>query len=173
MLGQFRLRDSNPGPLIPKQRWYHYTKGYDPEVQKNRLLHYIPPPFEERRIEWGDSIYHSVVVCTQSCSIKQACIYTTKETSLDEICIHTNCSIDSFWTPSSPISRVSSSSKIRTRDLRFQSKDDTTTPNWNTQNPRMRQIQNVDPKSLFHTHAQHYTLLLFTYGFFCPESSLS
>ena len=35
---------------------------------------------------------------------KQACIYTTENTIVcDEICIHTNCSMDSFSTSLSPI----------------------------------------------------------------------
>ena len=52
---QFRLRDSNPGPLIPKRRRYHYTKGSDQKVRKNHVRHYIPPPFEESRLVSGES----------------------------------------------------------------------------------------------------------------------
>ena len=32
--------DSNLGPPIPKQKWYHYTKGSDPEVRNNQLRYY-------------------------------------------------------------------------------------------------------------------------------------
>ena len=79
-------------------------KGSDPKVQNNHLHHYISLPFEERRLEWGNPIYHSGVVCIQSYSVKQACIYTIEDTIVcDEICIHTNCSMDSVSTSSLPI----------------------------------------------------------------------
>ena len=39
-----------------KVKMIHYTNGSDLKVQKNHLHHYIPPPFEERRLVWGDSI---------------------------------------------------------------------------------------------------------------------
>ena len=138
VLSQFWLWDSHPGSPIPKQRWYQYTKGSDPEVWKNHFHHYIPPPFEERRLKWGDSIYHSAAACTQSCSIKHACIYTTGDTIVcDEICIHTNCSIDPFSIASSPIEVQCAESvptfKIQTRDLRFQREDDTDTETGLTQ----------------------------------------
>ena len=42
---------------------------------------------------------------------KQACIYTTEDTIVcDEICIHTNCSLDSFLTSSLPIEVLSAES---------------------------------------------------------------
>ena len=64
---------------------------------------------------------------------KQACIYTTEDTIVcDEICIHTNklqhgFFLDILVANCSAECRVSSGSEIRTRDLRFQGEDDTTT----------------------------------------------
>ena len=105
---------------IPKRRRYHYRKGSDLKVRKNQLCHYIPPPFEERRLMWSDSIYHSAVAYTLSCS-KQAYIYTTEESIVcDEICIHTfhtNC-MDFFSTSLSPMKcRVRSEIRTRCRDI--------------------------------------------------------
>ena len=78
----------------------------------------------------GDSIYHSAVACTQSCFIKQACIYTTEDTIVcDEICIHTtfhtNICMDLFSKSSSPM-KCKVSTDFEPGTSGFQSEDDTT-----------------------------------------------
>ena len=104
-------------------RRYHYTKGSDLKVRKNHLHSYIPSPFEDRRLVWGDSIYRSAVACSQSCSIQTDLhLYHRRHHSLWWNMYPHKLQHGFFfnilvtnWSAECPVSY-----DFRTRDLRFQ-----------------------------------------------------
>ena len=123
-----------PGTSDSKAKMIPLHKRVWPESAEESppSLHSSPFWREETCVGW----FHLPQCCglyTILFCFKQACIYTTEDTIVcDEICIHTNklqhgFFLDILVTNCSAQCQVSSGSEIRTRDLRFQGEDDTTT----------------------------------------------